>query len=160
MKGRKPASDTVVPMAPDGATAHNLEERARAKLAEIEESLGPFQISTETRAVFRRLALPLCHPTRDRLNDGNAFMFLQLTRTVQRHERILTELEEVGETYVSEGRQGKQIKARPEVGQLNETFRQIRALANEFGMTPASERGLSGGGQMGFDFGDGGEYFT
>lgn len=51
-----------------------------------------------------------------------------------RHERLTLELEELGETYESETRNGKQIKARPEVAQLNETFRQIRALANDFGV--------------------------
>ena len=40
------------------------------------------------------------------------------------------------------------------MAQLNETFRQIRGLANDFGMTPAAERGLSGAGQMGFSFPD------
>lgn len=63
-------------------------------------------------------------------------------------------MEELGETYESETRNGKQIKSRPEVAQLNETFRQIRALANDFGMTPAAERGLSGSGQLGFSFPD------
>ncbi|MBD3803570.1 MAG: P27 family phage terminase small subunit [Thioclava sp.] len=160
MKGRKPTSENVVPMRDDAiAAGHNAEERARAKLAEVERLLEPYAISSDLRAVFRRLALPLCHPTRDRLNDGNLFMFIQLCRVVLRHERLLVFIEEEGEVYSSDTRNGIQHKTRPEVGQVNETFRQIRALGNEFGMTPAAERALTGGGQLGFNFGEGGADF-
>ena len=150
MRGRKPTEENVVPLAEEGATLHNLEERAKARLDEIR----PEGLTGELRWTFDRLALPLCHPTVDRLKPGNVFMFRQLCTAVVRHERLTLELEELGETYESETRNGVQIKSRPEVAQLNETFRQIRSLANDFGMTPAAERGLSGGGQMGFNFPD------
>lgn len=150
MRGRKPTEEKVVPLAEEGATLHNLEERANARLDEIR----PEGLTGELRWTFDRLALPLCHPTVDRLKPGNVFMFRQLCTAVVRHERLTLELEELGETYESETRNGVQIKSRPEVAQLNETFRQIRSLANDFGMTPAAERGLSGGGQMGFNFPD------
>lgn len=150
MKGRRPTEERVVPFAEEGAPTHNLEERARARL----EELRPEGMPDQLRWVFDRLALPLCHPTVDRLAPTNVFMFRQLCAAVLRHERLTLELEELGETYESETRNGKQIKARPEVAQLNETFRQIRGLANDFGMTPAAERGLSGGGQLGFNFPD------
>ena len=145
----------VVPMREDGAPAHNLDERAKARLAELE----PDDLTPETRAIFRRLGLPLCHPTRDRLNEGNIFMFMQLVRVVARHERLLVAIED-GETYTTKTRDGEQQKAKPEVAQVNETFRQIRALAGEFGMTPATERSLNGPGQMGFNFQDDGGYLT
>lgn len=150
MRGRKPTEEKVVPLSEDGAQIHNLDARARARL----EELRPEGITGELRWTFDRLALPLCHPTVDRLKAHNVFMLRQLSAAVVRHERLTLELEELGETYESETRNGKQIKARPEVAQLNETFRQIRALANDFGMTPAAERGLSGGGQLGFQFPD------
>lgn len=158
MKGRRPAGEgAVVPMRDDGAAGHNLEERARARMLELE----PDDINPAHREIYRRLALPLCHPTRDRLNEGNIFMFHQLVRVVARHERLLIEIED-GETYVTKTRDGEQHKARPEVAQVNETFRQIRALAGEFGMTPATERSLGTGGQMGFNFPDpaAAEYLT
>lgn len=156
-RGRKPEQDVVVPLADDGVQPHNLEERAKARLDE----LRPEGMQSELRWVFDRLALPLCHPTVNRLTPVNVFMFQQLCRAVLRHERLIVELED-GETYVSEGRQGKQIKSRPEVAQLNETFRQIRGLAGEFGMTPSTERGLKSGQQLGFDFPEeaGREYMT
>lgn len=150
MRGRKPTEEKVVPLTDDGGQLHNLDERARSRL----EELRPEGLTGELRWTFDRLALPLCHPTVDRLKPHNVFMFRQLCAAVVRHERLTLELEETGETYESETRNGKQLKARPEVAQLNETFRQIRALANDFGMTPAAERGLSGGGQMGFSFPD------
>lgn len=159
MKGRRPdGSGAVVPMTEDGAASgHNLDERARSKMLELE----PDDLREEHREVYRRLALPLCHPTRDRLNPGNIFMFHQLVRVVSRHEKLLVAIED-GETYTTKTRDGEQQKTRPEVGQVNETFRQIRALAGEFGMTPATERSLTAPGQLGFTFppGGGGEYLT
>ncbi|WP_255731651.1 P27 family phage terminase small subunit [Phaeobacter sp. B1627] len=88
------------------------------------------------------------------MKPSNVFMFKQLCKAVLRFERLELELEELSEIYESDTRNGKQIKSRPEVAQYNETFRQIRGLANDFGMTPAAERGLSGGGQLGFNFPD------
>lgn len=149
MKGRKPNADqNVVPMREDAVGAsHNLDERARERMLELE----PEDINRKHREIYRRLALPLCHPTRDRLNAGNIFMFHQLVRVVARHEALLVAIED-GETYTTKTRDGTQQKAKPEVAQVNETFRQIRALAGEFGMTPASERSLSAPGQLGFNF--------
>ncbi|GLQ26124.1 hypothetical protein GCM10007927_09270 [Sulfitobacter pacificus] len=147
-RGRKPQVDVVVPMAEEGFAGHNHEERAKERLAELRPEGMPDQL----RWTFDRLALPLCHPTVNRLSATNVFMFVQLCKAVMRHERIELELEELSETYVSETRSGTQIKSRPEVAQLNETFRQIRGLAGEFGMTPSTERGLSNSGQLPFDF--------
>lgn len=148
MRGRRPeGSGAVVPMRDDDAPAYNLDARARARMLELE----PDDMSADLRAVFRRLALPLCHPTRDRLNAGNIFMFTQLARVVMRHEKLLVAIED-SETYTTKTRDGVQEKTKPEVAQVNETFRQIRALAGEFGMTPATERSIQAPGQMGFSF--------
>nr|WP_170540939.1 P27 family phage terminase small subunit [Ruegeria arenilitoris] len=150
MKGRRPeGSGAVVPMREDGVDQFNLDERARERMLALE----PDDLNPAHREIYRRLALPLCHPTRDRLNEANIFMFHQLVRVVARHERLLIALED-GETYTTKTRDGEQQKTKPEVGQVNETFRQIRALAGEFGMTPATERSLAGGGQLGFNFPD------
>lgn len=144
MKGRKAAETVIVPMREDGALGANLQERAFARAAELKPEGLPQEVSWE----YDRLAPPLCHPTRNRLDEANVFMFTQLCRSVVRYRTYTTLLEELGETYISEGRQGKQIKARPEVAQLNETWRQIRALASDFGMTPQSARALSGAMQL------------
>lgn len=149
-RGRKPENDVVVPMVEEGLAGVHLEERAKIRAAELK----PEGLTQAVSWTYDRLALPLCHPTVNRLSPVNVFMFTQLCRAVVRHERISIELEEHGETYESETRNGVQIKSRPEVGQLNETFRQIRGLAGEFGMTPSTERGLSSSGQMPFDFPD------
>lgn len=143
-KGRKPTQEKVVPLTEEGAPLHNLEERAQERLNE----LRPEGLSGQVLWTFNRLALPLCHPTVNRLKPTNIFMFVQLCRAVVRHEALAIILDEEGETYESETRNGTQIKSRPEVGQLNETFRQIRGLASDFGMTPSSERGLEGAGQQ------------
>ena len=156
MKGRKPAESSVVPMRDDGAVGHNLAERAFARASE----LRPEGLLDAELWVYNRLAPPLCHPTKDRLNEVNIYMFLQLVRSIVRYEGYMVTLAELGETYVVASRNGNQQKSRPEVAQLNETWRQIRALASDFGMTPAAERAVKSGPQIGFDFGEGANDFT
>ncbi|MCJ8139504.1 P27 family phage terminase small subunit [Falsirhodobacter halotolerans] len=150
-RGRRPNESSVVPLKDDGVSGHNLQERAHAKAAQ----LRPEGMIDKVRWVYDRLAPPLCHPTKDRLNEVNIFMFVQLCRSVVRYEEYIVLLEELGETYLSKGRAGDQLKSRPEVAQLNETWRQIRALASDFGMTPAAERALGASAQLGFRFGEG-----
>lgn len=156
-RGRKPAESLVVPLREGGDVGVNLQERAFARAAE----LRPEGLLDQVGWIYDRLAPPLCHPTKNRLNETNVFMFVQLCRSVARYETYTTLLDELGETYTTVTRSGNQLKSRPEVAQLNETWRQIRALASDFGMTPAAERGLAGAvGQMGFDFGEGADDFT
>lgn len=156
-RGRKPAESLVVPLREDGSAGINLQERAFARAAE----LRPEGLVDQVRWVYDRLAPPLCHPTKNRLNEINVVMFIQLCRSIVRYEGYTTLLEELGETYSVKSRNGNQWKSRPEVAQLNETWRQIRALASDFGMTPAAERGLSApAGQLPFNFGEGADDFT
>lgn len=151
MKGRKPSTDNVVPMTDnEGSGGANFDARGRQRARELKPDDLPFTVS----AIWDRIAPPLCDPRKNRLNDTNVFMFEQLCWTIDRHEKLRLDVREGGETYESETRNGVQQKSRPEVSQLNETWRQIRALASDFGMTPSAERGLSGAGQMGFDFND------
>lgn len=156
MKGRRPKDSSVVPMREDGTGGQNLEARALARAAE----LRPEGLLDKVRWVYDRLAPPLCHPTKNRLNEINVFMFVQLCRSVVRYEEYTTLIEELGETYQAKTRNGLQIKSRPEVAQLNETWRQVRALAGDFGMTPAAERAMGNQGQLGFSFPEGDDDFT
>lgn len=149
MKGRKPSGENVVPLKSDEGPSANFEARALARAHELKPEGLPFSVS----AIWDRVAPPLCDPRKNRLNESNVYMFEHLCWTIDRHERLRVDVGDNGETYETETRNGKQQKSRPEVGQLNETWRQIRALASDFGMTPAAERGLQGGGQLGFDFG-------
>lgn len=155
MKGRKPASENVVPLTDNGeAKGTNFEARAAQRSRELKPEGLPFTVS----AIWDRIALPLCDPRKNRLTESNVYMFEQLCWTIERHERLRLKLD-AGETYESETRNGVQIKNLPEVSQYNETWRQIRSLASDFGMTPAAERGLQASGQMGFNFDDDGDDF-
>ncbi|MCF1434035.1 terminase [Agrobacterium vitis] len=148
MKGRKPSSENVVPLKPEDGQGANFEARAAAMARELRPDDLPFDV----RAIWDRIAPPLCDPRKNRLNDVNVYMFEQLCWTIARHERLRLDVREGGETYESQTRNGTQLKSRPEVSQLNETWRQIRALASDFGMTPSAERGLQATGQLGFEF--------
>lgn len=63
-------------------------------------------------------------------------------------------LDKEGWTYESQTRNGFQIKARPEVGQLNDDWRKWRTFVGMFGLAPSEERNLKSSLQ-GDMFGDG-----
>lgn len=150
-RGRKPDSQNVIPMADEAFGHLNLDERARMRLDEIR----PEGLTGQLLWTFDRLALPLCHPTVNRLNPTNVFMFRMLCQAVVRHERLALEIEEFGETYeTGKGRNGNQVRPHPNVAQFNATFRQIQSLAGEFGMTPSTERGLNSGSQLMLELND------
>lgn len=153
MKGRRPSSDNVVPLTGEGQGA-NFEVRA----AQIAKELRPADLPDEVRWIWDRIAPPLCDPRKNRLNETNVYMFEMLCWTIARYERLRLDVWEGNETYASQTRNGVQLKSRPEVGQLNETWRQVRALSADFGMTPAAERGLAASGQLGFQFSDGDDF--
>lgn len=150
-RGRRPGESVIVPMKGDGDPGANLAERALARAAE----LRPEGMLESERWIYDRLAPPLCNPTRPRLNEANVFMFQMLCRTIARYERLALVLDDEGETYETKGgRNGNQKRSRPEAAQLNAVFAQIRALANDFGMTPAGERAIGAAAQLGFNFDD------
>ncbi|MBA5779485.1 P27 family phage terminase small subunit [Stappia sp. F7233] len=139
MKGRKPGTDNVVPLTEEGQYGANLDERAEQKAKELK----PRGLSKEVAKVWDRLAVPVCHPTVDRLRPHMVATFALMCEALARYEAIAAELVVLGETYTTEGRNGVQYKSRPEVAQRNEAFRQFLTLARDFGLTPASERGIS-----------------
>lgn len=51
--------------------------------------------------------------------------------------------DDVGWTYITTGRHGRQIKSRPEVAQYNDDWRKWRSLISELGLSPAAEKSLN-----------------
>lgn len=151
MRGRKPQNSNVVPLTED-VRRLDFEASAKAKA----KSLKPRGLDRDVSKVWDRLAPCVCHPTVNRLAPHMVEAFVMLCRSIARHERLRAIIETEGETYESASRNGSQLKSRPEVGQLNESFRQVLTLLRDYGLTPAAERGIKATGDQGdFDFGDG-----
>ncbi|EFO32607.1 conserved hypothetical protein [Roseibium sp. TrichSKD4] len=154
MRGRKSENENVVPLT--GAEAHqNVQERGKQLAADLK----PDWLTPAGSKVYDRIAPHVAAPTVARLAWHNLEAFVLMCEALARHEQLRKYINTpgVGETYVSETRNGEQIKNRPEVGQLNETFRQFLTLARDFGLTPAAERGLRSvapQGDLPFDDGD------
>jgi P27 family predicted phage terminase small subunit len=55
-----------------------------------------------------------------------------------------------GRTYWSYGRSGKMLRTRPQIAQMHEAIRQMKSLANEFGLSPAARTRLRGSDQGSF----------
>lgn len=151
MRGRKPQNSNVVPLTED-VRRLDFEASAKAKA----KSLKPRALDRDVARVWDRLAPCVCHPTVNRLAPHMVESFILLCRAIARHERLRAAIEELGETYETQTRNGAQVKSRPEVGQMNESFRQALTLLRDFGLTPAAERGIKASFDQGdFDFGDG-----
>ena len=90
-------------MKADGAEFHNLQERAIARAAQ----LRPEGLVDKVRWIYDRLAPPLCHPTKERLNEVNIFMFTQLCRSIERYEAYTQQAIDAGvfgaPSYVIDG---------------------------------------------------------
>lgn len=151
MRGRKPQNSNVVPLTED-VRRLDFEASAKAKA----KSLKPRGLDRDVSKVWDRLAPCVCHPTVNRLAPHMVEAFVMLCRCIARHERLRTVMEGEGETYETQTRNGTQLKSRPEVGQMNESFRQALTLLRDFGLTPAAERGIRATSDQGdFDFNDG-----
>ncbi len=144
MKGRKPAESNVVPL-----TGDELRGDFTAFAQDAANGLRPAGLDDDVRDVWDRIAPHVCHPQVDRLKAHMVQPFVLMCRALARYEnlRLLMADPAVGETYESHTRNGVQIKSRPEVAQMNESFRQFVTLARDFGLTPAAERGLKNAAQ-------------
>src|SRR5690349_19666204 len=102
MKGRKPASDNVVPLTGD-QPRRDFTAFSRNKAS----AMCPEGLPFEVRAIWDKLAPPLCDPRRNRLDETNVYMFEQLCWTIARHEKLRVDIADKGETYESTTRNGK-----------------------------------------------------
>lgn len=107
--------------------------------------------------MWDRLAPAVCHPLVARLKPHMTASFVLMCEALVQYETYVADLKVIGEVYESTTRNGVQFKARPEVAQRNDAFRRFLTIARDFGLTPASERGIQTAGNQGnlFDAGDG-----
>ena len=136
-RGRKPDLENVVPMkATDGLTH---EERAERDAA----ALKPCDLTEYEAQIWDRIAPQLAQ--QGRLKPYYVDTVAEYCRALIRMRALRSTLQEEGETYSVSGRNGTQYKSRPEVAQLNETWRQWRNLTAALGLSPTDERGLAEG---------------
>lgn len=136
-KGRKPNLENVVPLkAGDGVP---LDERCE----QMARDLKPFELTEYEALIWDRIAPQLA--MQNRLKPHFVDTIAEYCRALIRMRALRSTLQEEGETYTVHGRNGQQYKSRPEVAQLNETWRQWRNLTAALGLTPIDERGLAAG---------------
>lgn len=141
MKGRKPDPGNVVPL--HGAATAESEARRKEVAQRLAAELRPSGMSDAIAAEWDRIAPVLADPTLNRLKAQFVDVVLEYCRVVVRLRELRALFPGVGdETYEIEGRNGAQIKTRPEVAQINESWRQWRSLVAMLGLSPADARGL------------------
>ena len=144
VRGRKPDLENVVQFkSEDGVPAD-------VRCAQLAADLKPFELTEYEEQIWDRLAPQLA--LNGRLKAHFVDTIAEYCRALIRMRALRSTLHDEGETYTVNGRNGTQYKSRPEVAQLNETWRQWRNLAGALGLTPTDERGLNDGqGDLPFD---------
>ncbi len=169
-RGRKPdVKDNVVPLTKDG---RDLGPEARKREAEdLAASLKPNGMPADVAAFWDEVAVALAEKNRlDPLFVWSVVELCHCLAKMAEYRAMFTKPTKVdldgraieieaGETYAVTGRNGTQIKTRPEVAQFNETRRTALRLFAEFGMTPSASRSLAGAVGQG-DFFDDYDEFT
>ncbi len=166
-RGRKPdLPSNVVRLTQDGKEPGQQTQDA----AELSAELKPRGLSKDVAKVWDSVAPVLAEKHRldpvfvvalvelceciAELNDYRA-LFRSKVKITDANGKQRTEI--YGKTYEVDGRNGNQIKTRPEVAQFNETRRTMLRLIAEFGMTPSASRSLAsaaGQGDLFDDFDD------
>jgi len=155
-KGRKPKSETVVPLkgdSYDGNIAH-----AKAQADQKAKELKPVDLPEKAAAEWDSIAPVLAAPHLDRLKPHYVPAIVEMCHLLARIKEIREQYKDLeSETYAVVGRNGTQKKMHPHIAQLNDAQRQLRSYFASFGMTPADERNLAPGQGNLFDVSD--EFF-
>lgn len=122
---------------PAAANSAQLSAKKEAEIAELVKTLCPKGITSDERKVWRRVAPDLARA--GRLKPLYVDYVLEYCRTKIEMDELREFILEKGRTYIVEGRNGEQIKNRPEVGQLNEVKRFWNSMVAQLGMSPATE---------------------
>lgn len=136
MQGRKPDLNSNVHYLPgSGQVTSKQIDDARALKPEI-SSIWP-----ESAGVVWDMLAPEMMAL-GRLKPHFVFAFAEYCYLLARIASTRKYLVENDETYTVITRNGRQIKARPEVAQLNDDWRKIANLTSRFGLTPSDEKSL------------------
>lgn len=142
MKGRKPDLKNVARL-PGVEDRERASEASRLVAVEKARELRPWGMGEGANKVWDRLAPELVLLGRLKAHFVDALA--EYCRITVRLAEWRRKLDAEEWTYVVDGRNGEQIKSRPEVAQLNDDWRKWRSLTASFGMTPTDERGLAEG---------------
>jgi phage terminase small subunit len=153
-RGRKPTDKSnVSPLTKDG---RDLGPEARKREAvDLAASLKPSGMPDDVAAFWDDVAVALAE--KNRLDPLFVWSVVELCHCLAKMAEYRDAFRALGETYEVFGRNGKQMKSRPEVAQFNETRRTALRLFAEFGMTPSAARALNsavGQGDLFDDFDD------
>jgi phage terminase small subunit len=108
---------------------------------EKSKSLRPTGMNAAERKIWNDLGPQMVRLGRLKAHFALAFRDFCEIEARLRHWRKL--LDDKDWQYVTEGRNGQQYKARPQVAQLNDDWRKRHSLRSEFGLTPSAERTFS-----------------
>lgn len=173
MRGAKPKLKNVIPMRGDQDAAAVLRAQNVRKAV---RAFCPRGLDRELRREWNRVGHILAEPTVDRLKARYVDVILEYCRVMVRLRKLRSAFEAMvvaddasaetvgprdaieAEIHRTEGRHGEQLKSHPHVAQINEAWRQWRALVAMLGLSPTDERNLIPG--QGDMFDESEQYFS
>jgi len=156
MRGRKPKLHLVIPTcSEDGPTPETVRETV---VAEAIRRLRPRGLPADVAKEWDRVARLLSDPVVDRLKPRFVDVIVEYCRATVRLRKLRAFFDDLAEKMAAEskeppnsiaaeihetaGRNGEQLKCHPLTGQMNEAWRQWRALVQMLGLSPADERNM------------------
>ena len=124
--------------------------KSEKQCAQESDDLKPEGLSKNESQVWDRICVRLLEE--DRMKHLFVDALAEYCYITARMGEITLDLKENGRTYVVDGRNGEQIKNRPEIAERNELFRQWNSLVAQFGLSPAVELRFQSN-QLGLPFG-------
>ncbi len=137
MAGKYPTV-AAVSMHPSALANEHAAAEKKRELDELVKKLCPRGILPAERKVWNRIAPDLAQA--GRLKPLFVDCVLEYCRAKSEMDELREFIEKHGRTYIVVGRNGEQIKNRPEVGQLNEVKRWWGSLVSRLGLSPADEQ--------------------
>lgn len=98
----------------------------------------PRWLDNDAMIIWHEMA-PVLDEQMQVLTEADVISFAVLCDRVAEYRRLAMDLRDNGKTQETINRKGgSMVRARPEVAQFNEVFRQVRAMLADFGMSPAA----------------------
>ena len=133
MAGRYPETNNLAAL--PGADQDLGDQQARDQSNE----LRPDDLTEDQQKIWDRVCFELCKIRRMKPLHVDALREYCIITATMQEKRVFMAEPDTGWTYKVSGRNGTQLKTRPEVAHLNELWRQWNSLVAQFGLSPATE---------------------
>jgi P27 family predicted phage terminase small subunit len=142
---RKPAALKVVKGNFKPAQKPSADEKPGKLILALDAPLKPAHLDEDETAIWDQLIPHLSKiGTLQKCDAGSLETYCTQYASLIRNKKALAEHRKAhgSDFYSTDGRHGEVVRTHPAVGIIERAGKQVKSLATEFGMTPASRKGM------------------